>query len=70
MGELERVSPSSRPSVPQAPRLEASSLSVCCTGWFYHNPYDGHGIWWPELPTYPAAPDSLDSLRKEGSQGA
>ncbi|CAE7341848.1 unnamed protein product, partial [Symbiodinium necroappetens] len=37
-------------------------------GWFYHNPYDGHGIWWPELPTYPAAPDSLDSLRKDVSE--
>lgn len=24
--------------------------------WFYHNPYDGEGVWWPDLPTYPAAP--------------
>jgi len=33
-------------------------------GWFYHNPYDGNGVWWPELPTYPVEPDSLESLRK------
>eukprot|EP00435_Cladocopium_sp_Y103_P013568 s560_g3.t1 len=38
-------------------------------GWFYHNPYDGNGVWWPELPTYPVEPDSLESLRKEAAEG-
>jgi len=33
--------------------------------WFYHNPYDGSGIWWPELPQYPAAPESLQVLRQD-----
>merc|ERR1712194_791161 len=33
--------------------------------WFYHNPYDGAGVWWPEIPTYTAAPESLDTLRQD-----
>merc|ERR1712217_856874 len=33
--------------------------------WFYHNPYDGAGVWWPELPAYPATPESLDTLRQD-----
>jgi len=35
--------------------------------WFYHNPYDGAGVWWPELPGYAAAPPSLDALRLDAS---
>ncbi|CAJ1347098.1 unnamed protein product [Effrenium voratum] len=38
-------------------------------GWFYHNPYDGNSLWWPGLPTYPAQPDSLESLQKEAEEG-
>ena len=45
-------------------RQHASAASSL--GWFYHNPYDGNGVWWPELPTYPVEPDSLESLRKAG----
>jgi len=36
-------------------------------GWFYHNPYNGQGVWWPELPDYAAEPDSLDSLRRDAA---
>eukprot|EP00933_Yihiella_yeosuensis_P006285 TRINITY_DN11097_c1_g1_i5.p1 TRINITY_DN11097_c1_g1~~TRINITY_DN11097_c1_g1_i5.p1 ORF type:complete len:243 (+),score=75.54 TRINITY_DN11097_c1_g1_i5:25-729(+) len=35
--------------------------------WFYHNPYNGDGVWYPELPSYTAEPDSLDALRRDAA---
>lgn len=36
--------------------------------WFYHNPYDGSGVWWPELPPGAANPSTLEALRLDVAQ--
>lgn len=37
--------------------------------WFYHNPYDGVGLWYPELPTYAAEPAPLEALLADTQLG-
>eukprot|EP00928_Gymnodinium_smaydae_P005370 TRINITY_DN11833_c0_g1_i1.p1 TRINITY_DN11833_c0_g1~~TRINITY_DN11833_c0_g1_i1.p1 ORF type:complete len:824 (-),score=187.41 TRINITY_DN11833_c0_g1_i1:66-2390(-) len=37
--------------------------------WFYHNPYDGAGLWYPDLPNYAAEPAPLEALGMDARGG-